>query len=329
MHADLVLEGGGVKGIGLVGAIARLEHDYTIERVAGTSVGALVGALVAAGYSGTELEAEVLAFPFDKVKRADRLDQLPVVGPTLSIAIERGIWETTFVREYLARLLERKGVRTFRDLKLPDDESSLAEDRRYRLVVTTTDITSGELLYFPWDYRQRFGLDPDEQHVADAVAASIAIPFFFEPVTLTDSEGLEHVLVDGGTLSNFPIGVFDRTDGRPPRWPTFGMKIIPRLPEGTPDLFRFASMVPIPGVRHLEALIATMIVGRDQTFLSQPCVGARTIQVDTGGTGVTQFDLSDAQKQELRDNGWKAADQFLSSWDWADYLEQCRGVDPS
>ena len=235
MQADLVLEGGGVKGIGLVGAIARLERGYTIERVAGTSVGALVGALVASGYSGTELEAEVLAFPFDKVKRADHLDKLPFVGPALSIAIERGIWETTFVREYLARLLERKGVRTFRDLKMRDNTSSLANDRRYRLVVTATDTTTGELLYLPWDYRERFGLDPNEQHVADAVAASIAIPFFFEPVTLTDSEGLEHVLVDGGALSNFPISVFDRTDRRRPRWPTFGIKIIPRLPEGTPE----------------------------------------------------------------------------------------------
>ena len=181
-----------------------LEQDFTVERVAGTSVGALVAALVAAGYSGTELEAEVLAFPFDKVKRADHLDRLPVVGPALSIAIERGIWETTFVREYLAGLLERKGVQTFRDLKMRDSKSSLAKDRRYRLVVTATDVTTGDLLYLPWDYDERFGLDPNEQHVADAVAASIAIPFFFEPVKLTDSKGLEHVLVDGGVLSNFP-----------------------------------------------------------------------------------------------------------------------------
>ncbi len=328
MKADLVLEGGGVKGIGLVGAITRLEQDFTVERVAGTSVGALVAALAAAGYSGTELEAELLAFPFDKVKRADCLDRLPIVGPALSIAIERGIWETTFVRDHLAGLLERKGVRTFRDLEMRDNKSSLAKDRRCRLVVTATDVTTGDLLYLPWDY-ERFGLHPNEQHVADAVAASIAIPFFFEPVKLTDSEGLEHVLVDGGVLSNFPISVFDRTDGRPPRWPTFGMKIIPRLPEGTPDLFPFAGLVPIPGMRHLEALIATIIVGRDQTFLSQPCVEARTIQVDTSGTGVIDFDLSDTQKQRLRDNGWEAADQFLATWDWAHYREHCRGTAPA
>jgi NTE family protein len=107
------------------------------------------------------------------------------------------------------------------------------------------------------------------------------------------------------------------------------MKIIPRLPEGTPDLFPLAGMIPIPGMRHLEALIATIIVGRDQTFLSQPCVEARTLQVDTSGTGVIDFDLSDAQKQQLRDNGWEAADQFLATWDWVHYLEHCRGTAPA
>ena len=52
LRADLVLEGGGVKGIGLVGAIAVLEErGYLFNRVAGTSAGAIVGALVAAGFA--------------------------------------------------------------------------------------------------------------------------------------------------------------------------------------------------------------------------------------------------------------------------------------
>src|SRR5262245_52756022 len=47
--ADLVLEGGGVKGIGLVGAVMRMaEQGYEFPRVAGTSAGAIVGAVVVA-----------------------------------------------------------------------------------------------------------------------------------------------------------------------------------------------------------------------------------------------------------------------------------------
>ena len=57
MFADLVLEGGGVKGIALVGAISVLqERGYEFRRVAGTSAGAIVGSLVAANVGAAELE---------------------------------------------------------------------------------------------------------------------------------------------------------------------------------------------------------------------------------------------------------------------------------
>jgi NTE family protein len=49
LKADLVLAGGGVKGIGHAGAVAKLrEAGYEFPRVAGTSAGAIVGAMVAA-----------------------------------------------------------------------------------------------------------------------------------------------------------------------------------------------------------------------------------------------------------------------------------------
>src|SRR5580693_6491654 len=52
--ADLVLSGGGVKGIGLIGAVvALMDAGYRIHRVSGTSAGSIVGAIVAAA-SGHE-----------------------------------------------------------------------------------------------------------------------------------------------------------------------------------------------------------------------------------------------------------------------------------
>ena len=46
--ADLVLSGGGVKGIGLVGAVvALMDAGYRVQRVSGTSAGSIVGAVVA------------------------------------------------------------------------------------------------------------------------------------------------------------------------------------------------------------------------------------------------------------------------------------------
>jgi NTE family protein len=62
---DLVLEGGGVKGIGLAGAYAVLEENgYEPQNVAGTSAGAITAALIAARYSAAELKEIVLSLDF-------------------------------------------------------------------------------------------------------------------------------------------------------------------------------------------------------------------------------------------------------------------------
>ena len=53
--ADLVLEGGGVKGLGLVGAVLHLMREgYTFPRVGGTSAGSIVAAFLAAGATADE-----------------------------------------------------------------------------------------------------------------------------------------------------------------------------------------------------------------------------------------------------------------------------------
>ncbi|HEX5925375.1 MAG TPA: hypothetical protein VFY45_16205 [Baekduia sp.] len=52
-------------------------------------------------------------------------------------------------------------------------------------------------------------------------------------------------------LSNFPIEVFDRSDGAEPRWPTLGVKIIPQLPAGSVQLFPDIAMLDAP-VLHLR-----------------------------------------------------------------------------
>ncbi len=55
-RADAVFQGGGVKVIGLVGALTVAEqYGYRWVNVAGTSAGAMVAALVAAGYRAEEV----------------------------------------------------------------------------------------------------------------------------------------------------------------------------------------------------------------------------------------------------------------------------------
>ena len=56
LQADIVLEGGGVRGIGHVGALSVLEEKgYHWVNIAGTSAGACVAAMMAANYSAQEM----------------------------------------------------------------------------------------------------------------------------------------------------------------------------------------------------------------------------------------------------------------------------------
>jgi NTE family protein len=233
--------------------------------------------------------------------------------------IYKGDYAHGWVRDQLAGL----GVSTFGDLAIDDDD--LPEERRYRLVVTVSDVTTGQLVRLPWDYRRVYGLDPDEQSVADAVRASMSIPFFFRPVTLTSASGRTSTLVDGGLLSNFPVDTLDRHDGRKPRWPSFGVTVLPNLPDGNDKVIPALAPLRMLGPPHLlEDVITTVLVGRDQAYLNQPWVAARAIRVDSTDVGFLDFDIGDDAVEALYVRGYAAAQQFLSTWDWADYLRRYR-----
>jgi NTE family protein len=323
--ADLVLEGGGMKGIGLLGAVLRLLRDgYTFPRVAGTSAGAIVAAFLAAG-----ADEERLAGMMDRLDYSRVPDRAPPGIPGLSEGVsllrEAGAYEGDYIHDFIESELEALEVRTFRDLHRDDPEADrgLADYQLYKLVVMATDVTRGRLLRLPWDYRL-LDLDPDEQRVADAVRASISIPLYFEPVTL---RGGATTLVDGGVLSNFPIEAFDRTDSAEPRWPTLGVKVIPELPAGNAELLPGIPRVAVsalPPLRMLERVAATAIVGNDQTYLERPCVRRRTIQVDTGALGVVEFDAPEEKRAAVRASGEEAAAEFLDRWDWEAYKRDCR-----
>ncbi|GAC1397349.1 MAG: patatin-like phospholipase family protein [Mycobacterium sp.] len=327
--ADLVLSGGGVKGIGLVGAVvALMDAGYRAQRVSGTSAGSVVGSIVAAASMGDQLSSEevkdiALQLNYHKFTDAGPVERLPFLGPSLALLRGSGIYKGDYARDWVRGQLKNLGVRTFGDLAIDDDR--LPPERRYKLVVSVADVTTGQLVRLPWDYRRIYGLDPDEQSVADAVRASMSIPFFFRPVTVQSSTGLTSTLVDGGILSNFPIDSLDRTDGRKPRWPSFGITVLPNLPEGNDKIIPALAPLRMLGAPHLlEEVITTALFGRDQTYLNEPWVAARAIRVDSTAVGFLDFDISDNEIEALYAQGYAAAEKFLSTWDWHAYLERFR-----
>lgn len=329
--ADVVLEGGGVKGIALVGAIEVLENaGYTFERVAGTSAGSIVGSLVAARIPATDLREIMQETDYHRFQDKRPIERFTgPIGTLLSLLLENGIYEGNYLVDYLRTHLKERHVGTFGDLRCdPDPESALPADQRFRLVVMTSDLTERRLVRLPWQSRDCFGTDPADLDVALAVRASMAIPFFFEPyrcdVTVTHPDGsrhrVRHTFVDGGMLSNFPVEVFDRPSGEAPRWPTFGIKLSAKIEDKDKSL---PKRVHGP-IDQFMAMIGTLTSFHDALYVNRADVQARTIFVDTFGVRATDFDLDRDTQQRLYDSGRRAAETFLGTWSFEDYVATYR-----
>jgi NTE family protein len=149
---------------------------------------------------------------------------------------------------------------------------------------------------------------------------SMSIPYFFEPIELESQDGTTAVIVDGGTLSNFPVWLFDvdpAVTGRPPTRPTFGFTL---------EHGRGLGGVP-PGLQRLEPwglrfafdIFHTAQEAWDARFVSHS-TRVRTVTVDAGDVGTTDFNLSREKQELLIENGRAAARIFLDQFQLDDYL---------
>lgn len=323
-HVDLVFEGGGVKGIALVGALSVLEErGFQPQNIVGTSAGAIVATLSAAGYKASELRDIIGSLKFANLLDLAWEDRIPLVGTPLSILKDQGIFEGEYFLKLMGELLEAKGVRTFRDLIQP----AYANQPRYRykVQVIASDITERQLLVLPQD-ATKFGIRPDDLNVALAVRMSMSIPIFFEPVTFRNPQtGREHLIVDGGILSNYPIWLFDSSGV--PEWPTFGLRLVEPEPT-SPISDRLPEPPRIRGgvqavVDYIKSLVQTTMEFHDRLYIEKADF-ARTIPISTLGVASTDFGLPRDQVMLLYESGRVSAQAFLKTWNFEGYIKEFR-----
>ena len=207
-------------------------------------------------------------------------------------------------------LLLKKNIRTFKDLR--GNESHKDSKYAYKLQVIASDVSRGRLIMLPHDIRE-YGLLPDELDVARAVRMSMSIPFFYKPVIIKDTKGVASFIVDGGILSNYPVGIFDPEGNTSPLWPTFGYKLV-EPDENRPHDIRGP-------ISLLSALFSTMMEAHDARYIKDTNF-QRTIPIETLGVRTTDFDTTMEKKQELYESGKKAAEEFFQKWNFEDYEQK-------
>jgi NTE family protein len=323
-RADGVFQGGGVKGLGLVGAVLQFAEgakDGDGEQlqvtdwvnVAGTSAGSICAALIACGYDAKKLESTFLDLPFAQFEDFGRGGK--IIGGLVNLAEHHGLAHGEVFHKWMD---DQVGGKTFAAVKNTAPEA----DPTYRLQMIATDITNKRMLVLPDDIVKYTGptgeaLKPDDLKIADAVRMSMSIPYFFQPIILTDAEtGVRSTIVDGGVLSNFPVWLFDTKKQAAPR-PTFGFHLVGGrgVGGGLNTAIDHAGWAVKEGVD----IFHTATDAWDDRFRSHSTV-VRTCTIDAGPIGTTDFNLTPDQKKFLLDSGRKGALEFIGGFKRDTYM---------
>ncbi|WP_298151504.1 patatin-like phospholipase family protein [Flavobacterium sp.] len=187
----LVLTGGGAKGFAHIGVLKVLEESgVEISYIGGTSMGAVVGGLYAAGYKAKQIDSIFTSTDFDELlkdyiprstknffgKRNDELYAIQLPFNKFRIGIPTALSKGLYNYNLLARLTDKvRHVRDFNNLPIP-------------FVCVATDIETGQEVLL------------DHGYLAQAMLASSAFPSLFSPVEVNG-----RLLIDGGVTNNYPV----------------------------------------------------------------------------------------------------------------------------
>jgi NTE family protein len=295
-YTNLVFEGGGVKGIAYGGALEVLEQSQItpqVERVAGTSAGAITATMVGLNYTAAEFIDIMMGLDFSKLEDGSDL------GGPVRLIEHYGWFKGDYFLNLMESYIERKagnGRATFGDLA--------GQGGFKDLYIFGTDLTQQAVQEF--SHRQTPGVA-----VADAVRISMSIPFFFEARSY---EG--NVYCDGGVLNNYPLETFDEQYRAPD--PDTGYTMLHRRPNAATLGFHLDNLGqppprPIDNVRRFAGSVFDALLDvQDILLKTNPGDERRTVFINDLGVKTTDFHLSDQTKWELVAQGRIATSAYLS-----------------
>jgi NTE family protein len=327
---NLVFEGGGVKGIAYVGAMGVLEQRgilQGIQRVGGTSAGAMNAVLLGLNYAAAETKDILWGLNF----RNFLDDSWGVIRDTNRLLAEFGWYKGDYFRNWIGEVIRAKtgnSESTFKDVA---DRKAATGFRDLYFIGTNLSTRFAEI--FSPEHTPRMC-------IADAVRISMSIPLFFAAKRSLRGD----VYVDGGVLDNYPVKLFDREkyvdDPTHRRYPQYyadhnaslaaaGMTNSPYVYNRETLGFRLDSADEIAVFRdHAEpvphaiddffsyawALIDTILESQASEHLHSDD-WQRTVYIDTLGVKTTDFGLDDQRKTDLLASGRQHAESYFTWYD--------------
>lgn len=329
---NLVFEGGGAKGIAYLGSMEVLEKKdilKNIERIGGTSAGAINTLLVGLNYKSNELKPLLMDLNFK-----DFLDDSPgFVWDFRRLRKKYGWYKGDRFHRWIKGLVEKKTGNpnsTFGEIYAMKEEKKFKE-----IYLIGANISTGFAeIYSHENY--------PSMPVADAVRISMSIPLFF---AAKRKDGKD-VCVDGGLLNNYPIKIFDRKKYVSENWKkrdyyrkyNKNIKKVGQIEEtwmyNMETLgFRLDSANEIavfcdhekPKPKKIENLfdytkcLVSAVFNIQSSMHLHSDDWKRSIYIDTKGISTFDFDISKENKLKLIESGKKCTEDYF---EWYDRLKR-------
>jgi NTE family protein len=311
---NLVMEGGGIRGIAYIGALQVLDSAgqlKQLERVGGTSAGAIQACLLAVGYTPAEILDALQSTSFKQFNDGSFLAIPGAVRLQKHMGWYKGEALTQWMEEKIAAKTGNAHI-TFQ--KLYEQQQSLG---RVSLYITGTDLSWQRLRVFSHETYPNM-------RIADAVRISASIPFYFRPVWIdsvgrcfesNDSLFTRSLMADGGLLANYPLGIFDSsryTNGEEPNRfqrnvATLGLQLEEPWIVDSP-LVQSMRPYPIDNNNTYLKSIYKLLVDRPVNDLE------RTILISNLSLNPRIRKLPQKQVEQLLESGRQAARKFITNF---------------
>jgi len=312
---NLVFEGGGIRGIAYAGVVEELQLKgwmNDVEKVGGTSAGAITALFISLDYQSNEIEEIISKTAFKEFNDG----QYMFIGGIARFKETYGWYRHDEFEAWLGKIIADKTGNsdiTFKQLN----------DKGFRdLYITATCLNKQKLLIFSKE-------NYPNMKIKDAVVSSMSIPLYFEAVFI-DSVGNRFkeqnkdnsldVVVDGGIIGNYPIFLFDSTyldslghEIRIPNPYTIGVRIDTEDQIKKDSVDKELAEMPINDLTsYITAFYSIIIENLNRQQLTEEDWD-RTISVSSVGIGPKIKNLSEEQKNALVASGRKSCKLFIES----------------
>lgn len=269
---NLVLCGGGVKGIAHVGALFALTELKCLDKIetfAGTSIGSLVISLYVVGYSASELYDFIKLFDLSKLKNLSILN-IQLFGLDTGSRIEYVI----------KRLIKGKGLNENITLK------ELFDVKKKKIIFTTVCVNTMDIKYLSHETHPNMPLFL-------AIRMSISLPFIYVPIKYDKKiylDGDNYLYIDGGCFDNYPINIFKNDEKN-----TLGINLV-----DSKDVIENIDNLETYILRVLKCLMVGISFNAKKGFENN------TIDIHLESINIVNYEIDNNKKDEIFLKGYKS-----------------------